>query len=620
MTRGSVQGEDTREGGSNAPERAEAVRKDDDNAVDGSGDSENAGEESGGETGREAGGQTEGAAADEPGGETGGETGGKAGDEPSGETGGQAADEPGGKPGDAPREKAPPAEAAGEALTETPGPDRRPRRARRVLRLTAVGLALLLACLAGAGYLYYEHLNGNIQRDALNLGDSKVAAPTPNAAGQTPLNILVIGSDARDSEENQQLGGARETFGSTPLADVQMLVHLSADRSNMSVVSMPRDTLVEIPKCTDPDDGEVYPASDGRVMTNQSLGHGGPGCTVATWQELTGIHIDHFVMVDFAGVVSMADAVGGVPVCVDANIHSRDGQGHGSGLKLAEGTHPVKGEQALQWLRTRYGFEDGSDLARAKAQHMYLNSMVRTLRENATLGNPNKLRRLAEEATAALTVDPGLDTVKKLYDLSDELRRVKPERITMTTMPNRYVGARVEPTEDAEQLFRLVREDIALDGKDAKKKPDPEPTAPADPADPDDELAVQVRNGTRTDELGAAPGRANTVAGLLVDQGFAKAVADSSVLPSEDRTVVRYPSTDLEGDARRVAEVLGIPAGSVVRSTEVSGVTLVVGADWREGTAYKAPEADDSTPESAEALNGADDDACMHVDPSFTWS
>ncbi|MFF0695639.1 LCP family protein [Streptomyces tendae] len=562
MTRSSVQGEDTQEGATDASERAQAVRGDGDNGV---GDTE---------------GSTESAAEDST--------------EDSTE---DSQDRPEG---------------------EAEGP--RPRRRRRVLRWTAVVLAVVLAGTAGAGYLYYEHLNDNIRQDALNLGDSKVAAPTPNAAGQTPLNILVIGSDARDSEENQQLGGARETFGSTPLADVQMLVHLSADRSNMSVVSMPRDTLLEIPKCTDPDDGEVHPASEGRVMTNQSLGHGGPGCTVATWQELTGIHIDHFVMVDFAGVVSMADAVGGVPVCVDANIHSRDNSGHGSGLKLAEGTHPVKGEQALQWLRTRYGFEDGSDLARAKAQHMYLNSMVRVLRENATLSSPNKLRRLAEEATEALTVDPGLDSVKKLYDLSNELRRVKPERITMTTMPNRYVGARVEPTEDAEQLFRLVREDIALDGKDAKKKPDAEPEPPADPAAPDDEIAVQVRNGTRTDELGTAPGRANTVSGLLVERGFAKAVADPSVLPSEDRTVIRYPSADLEGDARRVAKSLGIPASSVKRSTDVSGVTLVVGADWREGTAYKAPESDDRTPESAEALNGADDSACMHVNPAFTWS
>ncbi|MGA5793929.1 LCP family protein [Streptomyces cellulosae] len=509
---------------------------------------------------------------------------------------------------------APPAGDAPPADGSVP----RPRRFRRILKWSAAVLALLILAAGAAGYLYYRKLNDNIRKDPLNLGDGKVAEPTPNAAGQTPLNILLIGSDARDSEENQKLGGARETFGSTPLADVQMLVHLSADRSNMSVISMPRDTLLRIPKCTDPDDGTVYPASEGRRMANESLGHGGPGCTVATWQELTGIHIDHFVMVDFAGVVAMADAVGGVPVCVDANVHSRDSLGHGSGLKLPKGTHPVKGEEALQWLRTRYGFEDGSDLARAKAQHMYMNSLARQLRENATLSSPNNLRRLAEEATRALTVDPGLDTVKKLYDLSTELRKVKPERITMTTMPNRYVGARVEPTEDAEKLFRLVREDIALDGKDAKPKPAVE-KPPADPAAADAAIAVQVRNGTRTDTLAPAQGRASAIAGELQGKGFTSATADTDGAYTEARTVVRYPSADLEGDARRVAAVLGIPADAVKRSTDVSGVTLVVGADWRKGTRYEAPEQDDTTPESAQALNGADDKACMHVDPDFTW-
>ncbi|MEG8279480.1 LCP family protein [Streptomyces sp. AHA2] len=498
-----------------------------------------------------------------------------------------------------------------------PGRGGRPPRRRRALKWASAVLAVLILGTAGAGYLYYRHLNGNIKKDALNLGDGKVAAPTPNAAGQTPLNILLIGSDARDTEENQKLGGARETFGSTPLADVQMLLHVSADRSNMSVISMPRDTLVKIPKCTDPDDGKVYPATRGRTMTNQSLGHGGPGCTVATWQELTGIHIDHFIMVDFAGVVSMADAIGGVPVCVDANIHSRTSDGKGSGLKLKKGTTYIQGEQALQWLRTRYGFEDGSDLARAKAQHMYMNAMVRQLRENATLSSPNKLRRLAEEATRALTVDPGLDTVKKLYDLSDQLRMVEPERITMTTMPNRYVGARVEPTEDAEQLFRLVREDIALDGRD-KPKTAVDKTSD-DPAAADAEIAVQVRNGTRTDTLAPAGGRTSAVAGLLKERGFTQAVADTDGSWSEKTTVVRYPSADLEGDAQRVARALGIPLGSVKRSTDVSGVTLVVGADWRTGDDYEAPERSDRTPESAQALNGADDKACMKVGTGFTW-
>ncbi|MEV6385439.1 LCP family protein [Streptomyces sp. NPDC051773] len=502
----------------------------------------------------------------------------------------------------------------GRGRAKAPG---RPRR-RRVLRWSATVLAVVILGTAGAGYLYYQHLNGNIKKEKLNLGDTKIAEPTPNAAGQTPLNILLIGSDARDTAENQKLGGARDTFDGPPLADVQMLLHLSADRTNMSVVSMPRDTLLPIPKCTDPDSGDVYDAST-QAMTNDSLRRGGPGCTVATWQELTGIHIDHFMMVDFAGVVSMADAIGGVPVCVDANIYSHTSDGKGSGLKLEKGTTYIQGKQALQWLRTRYGFEDGSDIARAKAQHQYMNAMVRELRENATITNPNKLRKLAEEATDALTVDEGLGDVAELYDLSTELRKVEPARITMTTMPYTYAGARVVPKEgDAEKLFRLVREDIALDGKD-KKKTTTEDATSDDPAAAKDEIGVLVVNGTMTSTLAPVAGRAHTVSQLLVEDGFAKSSSDTATATTEDKTVVRFPSAELEGDAQAVAKALGIPLGQVEKSTNVSGVTLVVGADWREGKTYEAEKEDDTTPESADALNGADNKACMEVNPAFTW-
>ncbi|MFJ5531470.1 LCP family protein [Streptomyces sp. NPDC093261] len=520
-------------------------------------------------------------------------------------------------------EGGPPAEPRGQGPADGSGGSGsgagRPRRRRRVLRWSATVLSVVILGTAGAGYLYYQHLNANLRKDDLNIGDAKdrAAASKPNAAGQTPLNILLLGSDARDTKENQQLGGAKDTFGTAPRADVQILLHVSADRTNMSVVSMPRDTLLAIPKCTD-SKGHVYPAS-AQWITNDSLGRGGPGCSVATWEKLTGIHIDHFIMVDFSGVVSMADAIGGVPVCVDKNIYSHTSSGHGSGLKLRAGTTYVKGTQALQWLRTRYGFEDGSDIARTKAQHQYMSAMVRELRANATLSNPDKLRKLAETATQALTVDKGLGTVAKLYDLSTELKKVPTDRITMTTMPYVYAGERVVPKPgDADQLFRLVREDIALDGKDTGKKPTAKATATAAPTDSDDKIAVQVQNGTSTSTLAPVGGRASTVAQLLAGMGFTEARADASTVLSEDKTVIRYPSADLKGDAERVAKVLGIPASSVVKSTDVSGVTLVVGADWRSGTAYKAPKADDKTPESANILNGATKQ-CMTVDPHYTW-
>ncbi|MFE6162336.1 LCP family protein [Streptomyces sp. NPDC056486] len=513
------------------------------------------------------------------------------------------------------------ADGAGQRHRRGGGGGRAPRPRRRILRWSATILSVLILGTAGAGYLWYQHLNNNLKTDELNLGENRAPEPTPNAAGQTPLNILLIGSDARDSKENQKLGGAKETFGGTPLADVQMLLHLSADRTNMSVVSMPRDTLLDIPKCTDPDDGKVYEASTQRTMTNQTLGRGGPGCTVATWEKLTNIHINHFMEVDFSGVVDMADAIGGVPVCVDANILSRDSQGHGSGLKLEKGTTAVKGKQALQWLRTRYGFDGGTDISRAKAQHMYMNSLVRELRENAGLSSPNKLRKLAETATSALKVDEGLGSVKKLFDLSNELKKVSPERTTMTTMPFEYLGARVIPKPgDAEQLFRLVRDDVSLDGKGKKKKATEEKLSD-DPAAADGEIAVQVQNATRTGVEAPVSGRATTITQLLAGKGFTKAQADTTTASAEEKTVIRFPTADLEGDAQRVAKSLGMKLSSVKKSTDVSGVTLVVGADWREGNTYpkSASKQDDKTPDSAEALNGSDKKACMHVDPNFTW-
>ncbi|MEU0369922.1 LCP family protein [Streptomyces sp. NPDC006283] len=506
------------------------------------------------------------------------------------------------------------------------GPRRRAKRGkRRILRGIAITVSVLVLGTAGAGYLYYEHLNSKLKKDDLTLGDA-MPDHKANAAGQTPLNILLIGSDARNSKANQKLGGAKDTFGAPPLADVQMLVHLSADRSNISVISMPRDTLVDIPKCTDPDTGDTFPATQ-LALTNESLGRGGPGCTVATWYGLTGITIDHFMMIDFAGVVSMADAIGGVPVCVEENIHSRTRDGKGSGLKLEKGTTPIKGEQALQWLRTRYGFDDGTDLARAHGQHMYMNSMVRELRKNTKLTDPNKLRKLAEAAIDALTVDKSINTVKDLYDLGTQLKSVPTSRITMTTMPNVYsqrpearFKGKVEPMPgDAEKLFRMVREDIPLDGK-GPKKPPAKPAESKDPANVPAEIAVMVRNGTGGDGQIAEGGRATAVTGLLTGKGFALAKADRTLDPQKT-TVVLYSNAELEGDAQEVAKALGIPVTSVKRSTDATGIQLIVGADWRKGDTYPKSNAktDNKTPDTANVLRGDNDEACMPVQEGFTW-
>jgi len=522
----------------------------------------------------------------------------------------------------APSSSARTAEAAGSGGTGTRGAPRAKRR-RRVLRWSATVLAVLILGTAGAGYLYYQHLNGNLDKDDLNLGDSKLDKADPNADGQTPLNILLLGSDSRASKENIRLGGSRADRDRPPLADVQMLLHVSADRSNMSVLSIPRDTRTTIPKCTDPEDGKVYPETVDKI--NTSLQHGGPGCTVATWEELTGIPVDHFMMIDFSGVVSMADAVGGVPVCVNQNVHDPK-----SKLKLKKGESVIKGEQALSWLRTRHGFGDGTDIGRAKAQHMYMNSMVRQLKAGTKLTDPGKLRQLAEAATEALTVDKGIGSVKKLYDLGNDLKRVPTKRITMATMPWTYGpgGSYVVPKEgDAQQIFSLMRNDVALDGKDKKKAEASKSAQPTEPSRPKAEIPVSVMNGTGTALQRPVTGRASVVAGELARKGFSQAVADQTPQSQAD-TTIRYAQAEQRGDALAVAKALGIPERLVKHSSGVQRVTLVIGADWREGNAYPASgggtekdgdKESHKAPDSADALRGDDKKACMEINPNYTW-
>ncbi|MER5517791.1 LCP family protein [Streptomyces sp. NPDC002763] len=503
----------------------------------------------------------------------------------------------------------------------------RPRRGRRALRWSATVLSVVILGTAGAGYLYYQHLNGNIHKGQRSSGDAKARKTAANAAGQTPLNILLIGSDSRNSDENVKLGGAKYDRGSPPLGDVQMLIHLSADRKSAAMVSIPRDTRVDIPKCTDPDTGKVYPATN--TIINESLARGGAGCTLATWENLTGVYIDHWITIDFAGVVKMADAIGGVDVCVKQNVWDRPtaAVSGGSGLKMTAGTHKVQGKQALQWLRTRHAW--GSDPLRAMAQHMYLNSMIRTLKGQNVFTDTGRLMDLAEAATNSLTVSEEIGTPKKLYDLGMQLKSVPTDRITSLTMPNLQDPQNrdhlVPDTTNADKMWQMLRDDVAFDKNgDAKESKKPAATAAATkaPSVSAGQLGVLVQNATGSATEAAVPARARAMATELGTKGYTRAAADtSSPTESAEKTVVEYPSADLQGDAQAVAKALGIPVGQVKQTTDVSGVTLVVGADWRDGTTYpkqSAPKAGD-LPDNSDAINGSDTKQCMDVYAPYRW-
>ena len=505
-------------------------------------------------------------------------------------------------------------------------PPRATSRGKRVLRWSAGALSCVILGTAGAGYLYYRHLNGNIRSGERSNGASGLKKPGANAAGQTPLNILLIGSDSRNTAANVKLGGSKDTAGNPPLADVQMLIHVSADRKNASLVSIPRDTRVDIPECKDAKTGKVYPKTNSII--NETLARGGPGCTLSTWENLTGIYIDHWMTIDFAGVVSMADAIGGVDVCVEQGVWDRPlpTASGGSGLKLKAGTTKVQGKQALQWLRTRHAW--GSDPLRAKAQHMYLNSMIRELKDQNVFTDTGRLTSLAESATKSLEVSEEIGTVKKLFDLAMQLKSVPTDRLTTVTMPTLPdpqdpQAHLVANQADSDKLWTFLREDVALDGNgsktdDAGKKP-AEPVSKDPAADPSD-TGVAVLNGTGSSELLPVTGRAGTVAGLLGDKGYSLAQAESQPA-SQAETTVTYPSAELEGDAQGVAKSLGIPLSSVKASTAVTGITVVVGADWRSGSSYPKKDKPQAggIPKTSDAINGSDTGACMPVYAPYVW-
>ncbi|MFI5700835.1 LCP family protein [Streptomyces sp. SID1034] len=492
---------------------------------------------------------------------------------------------------------------------------REKKRKHRILKWTAITLAVLIFGTAGAGYLYYQHLNANIRKGDRSAGGSDAKKAAPNAQGQTPLNILLIGSDSRNSDENVALGGAKKDRGGEPHADVQMLLHVSADRKNASVVSIPRDTRVDVPECKDTEKNKVNPPTN--AIINEALGRGGAGCVLDTWEKLTGIYIDHWMMVDFAGVVAISDAVGGADVCVKQNIddHPTRAQPGGSHLHLTAGNHNVKGEQALQWLRTRHAF--GSDIGRSQAQHMYMNSVIRNLKDQDAFTDTGRLMNIAETATKSLKVSAELGTVKKLFDLGMELKDIPMDRINMLTMPRlpdpKAPDVHVIPDKaKADPLWAMLRDDKPLDGK-SDGKPAATPAKGPAAAAPGS-LAVNVVNGTGTDGRVAVKGRATEVVDALKGKGFTKAATGSSApAPASEVDYPKGAGAQGKSDAESVATALGLPA-SAVKAADVKGLTLVVGGDWRTGASYPKQDPKAADPlKDTETVNGADKGACMEV-------
>ncbi|MFJ9979579.1 LCP family protein [Streptomyces cyaneofuscatus] len=326
------------------------------------------------------------------------------------------------------------------------------RRKRPWLRWAALGASFLVMISAGAGWWLYKKLDGNITTDTSAAAELKVyekERPTPVV--MDAQNILLIGSDSR-SGDNREYG---RDDGGSQRSDTTILLHLAADRKSATAVSLPRDLMVEVPKCRTGDDKE---SREQFTQFNSAFELGGTACTIRTVERLTGIRIDHHMVVDFNGFKDMVDAVDGVEICLKEPIDDKDAR-----LELPAGRQTLNGEEALGYVRARKTLGDGSDTERMERQQKFLGALVNKMQSNGVLLNPTRLYPVLDAATKSLTTDPGLDSLRDLYDLVRSMRDVPTDQVQFLTVPrqpyrqNPNRDELVEP--DASELFKQLRED-----------------------------------------------------------------------------------------------------------------------------------------------------------------
>ncbi|HLK41774.1 MAG TPA: LCP family protein [Thermoleophilia bacterium] len=349
------------------------------------------------------------------------------------------------------------------------------RRARAV-RVAVATIAALTTVAVGLFAYVYIHLDHNIRTftpEGLSTSRPPVATPAAPTA-QAPLNLLLIGSDSRTSG-NEALGGGSDVGGAR--SDTTILLHISGDRKHAIGVSIPRDSLVDIPACEA--NGTVYPPQTD-AMFNTAFSEGGlpdgnPSCTQNTVEAMTRIRIDHTIVLDFTGFATMSSAIGGVQVCVPQVDNTQLEQSYG--ITLTPGLQTLSGKNALEYVRAREGFGDNSDIGRMKRQQAFLSALVKKIIDTGVYSNPLALYRLADAATSSLTVDPSLVSVGALENLAMQFESIPLKNVEFVTAPWQYDGSRVDLIEpDTSILWSLLRADKTLEGADASGASTPSAT------------------------------------------------------------------------------------------------------------------------------------------------
>ncbi|WP_369634112.1 LCP family protein [Nocardia sp. JMUB6875] len=465
-------------------------------------------------------------------------------------------------------------------------PARRRRNRRLVLagRATLAMVAVIALLVTGGGWSYIRAKDNNFHNiSAIQDNNDDVV----DVGGQTgDENFLIVGTDTR-AGTNSQLGAGSVDDAEGARSDTVMLVNIPADRQRVVAVSFPRDLDVTRPDCEGWNNdkatytGEKFYGAAGDKL-NATYALGGPKCLTKVITKMSGLKINHFVGIDFAGFESMVDVVGGVEVCstkplVDEVLGT---------VLTTPGKQVVNGSTALDYVRARHVYgEERSDYDRINRQQRFLSSLLRSALSSKVLFDPGKLNGFID----AFAQHSFMDNVstKDLLTLGRSLQKMQAGNITFLTVPTAGTtsyGNEIPRESDIKAIFRAVIDDQPLPGE--KKTDTPASTTNAAPAakpkltavDPST-VSLQVSNGS------GQAGIAGTTATKLANQGFQIYSTGNYADGVSAKTKVRY-SSGHEAEAATVAS--SIP-GAILEPASGLGsiVEVVVGSDYT-GT-VKAP-------------------------------
>ena len=441
-----------------------------------------------------------------------------------------------------------------------PPQSRRPRYplGQRIAAWTSVALVGVLVAGTLVAYAKYRAFWDSITR----VDVAGLVGPQPPKYNNAE-NILLIGSDTR---LNQHGIGGSESVNPGSRSDTLMLLHISPGHHSVTVVSIPRETMVPILS---------YPASDGTTgqtaqpgqleLINAALDFGGPACTWKTFEAVTNIHVDHFIELDFTGFEKIINDLGGVNVCLPFAVDDPL-----SGLHLSAGVHHVFGPQALAFWRTREDLGDGSDLERITRDQFLMVSLVQGIEHSRLLGSPSEVLKVVGDATSAMTTDTGLDQ-NTMLQIADSLKGVTSSSVQFVTAPNipyePDINNVIFEQPQADELFTAIAHDTTLPkaAKPAKGRKGKKPAAPPVLDTTPSQVKVDVENGSGVN------GIAGQVGSDLTSRGF-------DVVGTGDANNFNYTSSVIE-----YAAASDMPAVNTLKA-QLSNVEVVQNSSLTPGT------------------------------------